>query len=445
MSEILQADKQQAPASQPQLKAAASPATQLSTARQVALKAVAFRMADSVGASGGGKAGAQMGATHEAESTAPADIAREGFQGAARELPFRAEMEKSFGVSFADVRVYTDAHAQNATHKLGAHAYTVGNQIAFASASPDKALIAHELTHVLQQTGKGPAKKSDGGNGGDGGIDTSGEAEAEHVEAAVASGKSATSALGGAEAGHDHAGGATAHGPARKETGAKPARSSKFGMGMTFSTAGLEKSYEYTLWEQHPPIEIPIPAVPGLNFMVEPSVKVKLTGAVNWKEKNISCGLGVEGNVGVGFSYGNSAVASLYGVMEAKASGGFEYKKSDADWEFAGGIGLSTNFRVGCKLAGVLDYGFEFGKCEIGKVTGVSWKNGHFEKDKIGWEWGEKPKEFFTAIKAGIEKAKKLLSMAADAAKRVKDGAVNTAVGAYNTGAAAVHWVSSWF
>jgi predicted SprT family Zn-dependent metalloprotease len=63
------------------------------------------------------------------------------------------QMETSFGTSFSDVRVH---HGHEAT-MLGANAFTNGNDIHFAPGqyqphSPTgQELIAHELTHVVQQ------------------------------------------------------------------------------------------------------------------------------------------------------------------------------------------------------------------------------------------------------------------------------------------------------
>ena len=404
---------------------------QLKAARKVARKSVALNaLADSL-AGGGVAAGNDMAVARKTAS----DVADEGFAGAAHEVPYRAEMESSFGADFSGVKAYSDGPARKASTDLGAEAYAAGDQVAFNSANPDKATVAHELTHVLQHTGgAGVQRKS---NDGDGGIETSGEAPADMVEAAVKSGKPASSVLGSGPA----AGGA---GPARK---GRPALEggSNFGMGMSFSPEGMEKSYTYKLWEQHPPIEIPIPAVPGLNFMVEPSVVLKAAGGIDWKKDALKAAMGIEGGVGLGFSYGNASIASLYGIMEAKAFGGFEYEKSAHEWELTGAISLSTNFKVGVKLAGgMLDYGFEFGKCDIGKLTGISFKNGHFEKDKLGWEWGEKPKEFFAAIKAAINKAKELLAMGAQAARAVLDGAKAGATAVWNAGASAVDYLTSW-
>ena len=435
MSENDQAERSSTPAQAPARKADSTftPAQQLYVAKKIARSA----LADSL--EGGGKAAGEGMAKNAEVARKPADIAAEGFSGGAGEIPHRKEMEESFGQDFGHVKAYTDGNAAKASNELGAHAYAVGDQVAFGSNTPDKATVAHELTHVMQHTGTGPARKAS--SGGSDGIDISGEGEAEAVEAAVASGKPARSVWEGDGGGAKGTGQA---GPARKANGGRPALDSKFAMGMTFSTEAIEKTYEYTIWQMKPPIEIPIVAVPGLNFMVEPSVKAKLAGAANWKEKNVSVGLGIEGNVGVGFSYGNSAVAALYGIMEAKANGGFEYKKSDKSWELAGSIGLSTNFKVGVKLAGgILDYGFEFGKCEIGKLTGISWKNGKLEKT-MDWEWGDKPKEFFAAIKAAIDKAKRILAAGAEVAKKTWNTAKAAGSAVYNAGRDAINWVTSW-
>ncbi len=71
----------------------------------------------------------------------------------------RTRLEPRFGVSFADVRVHDDDHAAASAREINAHAYTRGRDIVFAPGRyrPRTAgglrLLAHELTHVLQQTG----------------------------------------------------------------------------------------------------------------------------------------------------------------------------------------------------------------------------------------------------------------------------------------------------
>jgi len=67
------------------------------------------------------------------------------------------EMNTSFGVHFSDVRIHNDNEAVNLNNELSAQAFTYGNDIYFNKGkyNPEnkegKFLLAHELTHVLQQ------------------------------------------------------------------------------------------------------------------------------------------------------------------------------------------------------------------------------------------------------------------------------------------------------
>lgn len=76
----------------------------------------------------------------------------------------RGSMEVSFQTGFADVRVHTDESASSLNRALGARAFTVGTDIAFAAGeyrpgtTNGDQLIAHELAHTIQQrSGGGPA------------------------------------------------------------------------------------------------------------------------------------------------------------------------------------------------------------------------------------------------------------------------------------------------
>lgn len=70
----------------------------------------------------------------------------------------REFMEPRFGRDFSSVRVHFDAAAGQSAHEVNADAYTVGNDMVFgagrfAPGTPDgRRLIAHELTHVAQQS-----------------------------------------------------------------------------------------------------------------------------------------------------------------------------------------------------------------------------------------------------------------------------------------------------
>ena len=70
-------------------------------------------------------------------------------------------MERSFGHDFGGVQVHNDARAADSARSVNALAYTTGNHVVFGSGQYAPAtrggqkLIAHELTHVLQQQKSG--------------------------------------------------------------------------------------------------------------------------------------------------------------------------------------------------------------------------------------------------------------------------------------------------
>lgn len=72
----------------------------------------------------------------------------------------RAFFEPRFGHDLSHVRVHTDGHAQQSARDVNALAYTVGSHVVFdagryAPYSTDgQRLLAHELTHVVQQSTK---------------------------------------------------------------------------------------------------------------------------------------------------------------------------------------------------------------------------------------------------------------------------------------------------
>jgi hypothetical protein len=73
------------------------------------------------------------------------------------DAPTRAFFEPRFGYDFSHVRVHTDAKAAESATATNALAFTVGEHIAFASGQyapgmgMGRQLLAHELTHVVQQ------------------------------------------------------------------------------------------------------------------------------------------------------------------------------------------------------------------------------------------------------------------------------------------------------
>ena len=73
----------------------------------------------------------------------------------------RAFMEPRFGHDFSKVRVHTDQRATQSAASVNALAYTVGQHIVFGAGQfapttgTGKTLLAHELTHVVQQASTG--------------------------------------------------------------------------------------------------------------------------------------------------------------------------------------------------------------------------------------------------------------------------------------------------
>ena len=71
----------------------------------------------------------------------------------------RQQMESSIGADFSDVRIHDDSNAASMSQDLNAQAFTHDNDIYFNSGKYDTGsssgqyLLAHELTHVIQQNG----------------------------------------------------------------------------------------------------------------------------------------------------------------------------------------------------------------------------------------------------------------------------------------------------
>lgn len=99
-------------------------------------------------------------ASEASNNSAPASVERvlAGSAGRPLEASMQEDMGQRFGNDFSDVRVHSGAAAEKSARDVHANAYTVGNNIVFGANqySPDtqkgKRLLAHELTHVVQQS-----------------------------------------------------------------------------------------------------------------------------------------------------------------------------------------------------------------------------------------------------------------------------------------------------
>ncbi|MFZ1218000.1 MAG: DUF4157 domain-containing protein [Chthoniobacterales bacterium] len=82
------------------------------------------------------------------------------------EPQLRSDMESRFGHDFSRVRLHSSAAAEDSAREVNAQAYTAGHNIVFGSGrfAPEtrkgRRLLAHELTHVVQQHGGGSRANS---------------------------------------------------------------------------------------------------------------------------------------------------------------------------------------------------------------------------------------------------------------------------------------------
>lgn len=81
--------------------------------------------------------------------------------------PIRTFMEQRFGVNFGQVRIHTDDRAAQMNQQIQAKAFTQGQDIYFnrgnyqTNLPEGKKLLAHELTHTLQQSGNTIRRQED--------------------------------------------------------------------------------------------------------------------------------------------------------------------------------------------------------------------------------------------------------------------------------------------
>ncbi len=79
--------------------------------------------------------------------------------GSSMDRPTQSFMESRFGTDFSNVKIHTGTDAVQMSRELNAQAFTVGNDIYFnsgkynPSSDSGKHLLAHELTHTVQQEG----------------------------------------------------------------------------------------------------------------------------------------------------------------------------------------------------------------------------------------------------------------------------------------------------
>lgn len=393
---------------------------------QVALKPSSLQLAslqDSFGGPPGG--GTQASAT---------DVANQGFSGGGSKIPYQSEMEASFGgVDFSDVKAHTGPAAKSASGALGAQAYAMGNQVSFGTDNPSKSLVAHELTHVLQQTGGSGRRAARHGDG----IDVSGEAEANAVESAVASGRTAESALTGA---------AKAGGVARKPALNRTTTNTSGGLGTSFVIDGnaLASGASYDIWSRS--ISWPTP-IPGLNVIVNPAVQAT-GGSRIATDGAASVTVGIAGSVGIGASLGVANGVEGYITVGPSLTASATLARDAAGTQtFTLGAEIGVSGRIGVKIAGTIDLGINLFNCGLLAINAV-WSNSgsgwSWDNARSGWGPGADMVTIWDTLKSMYEGLCAVARGAVRVASAAAGAVADVAVGAYETAGDVVDWVASW-
>lgn len=114
------------------------------------------------------RAGVDMSGSFDVDENVEGQI--NSMKGGGQALPSSTQsfMESGFGQDFSNVRVHTGSDSDTLNRDIGARAFTNGPDIFLRSneynpdSSSGRELLAHELTHVVQQTGgKAQTKRSD--------------------------------------------------------------------------------------------------------------------------------------------------------------------------------------------------------------------------------------------------------------------------------------------
>jgi pyrrolidone-carboxylate peptidase len=97
--------------------------------------------------------------------SAPVSVERVlGSSGKPLEAGLRQDMGNRFGYDFSQVRVHIGSEAEQSAREVNARAYTVGQNIVFGAGEfrpqsyEGSRLLAHELTHVVQQSGQAASR-----------------------------------------------------------------------------------------------------------------------------------------------------------------------------------------------------------------------------------------------------------------------------------------------
>lgn len=309
-------------------------------------------MAQLQGGGGGPVALSRRGVAGASDATA---VARSGIEGPGGDIPHKAQMEQSFGRPFDGVRAHTGPAASAACDALGAHAFASGSDVAFADANPAPSLVAHELTHTLEQGGDVRRKRGDTSR-----INTGGEATAERVEAHVAAGGAASEVI--ADVG----------------LGDEEGIQGSFNMGISGFPLSLGVSdaqqlmVRQTVWPLFPRTVLPTPPFcptppVWLQLVVQASVQ-REGGVAAGAEPSGRVGVRLVGDVNLELAGGIPEVLSISGGVGLRGLATMGIEVSEDSWRLdAGTISLNGALIVALNVGpqALIRFEFRIGESEL--------------------------------------------------------------------------------
>ncbi|HTJ46335.1 MAG TPA: DUF4157 domain-containing protein [Kofleriaceae bacterium] len=279
-----------------------------------------FGARDGNGVASGADVAVQRAASSSSGAALPGDV--------------KDRFESSLGADLSGVRVHTGSESAEAASAVGAHAYTVGQDIhfgagKFAPADPfGLHLLAHEVAHTVQQSGGAQRMqaKLEVSTPGD-----SAEVEADRAADAMVAGQLATISGSSGVARRidryddeesqtcrpDGPGEEGAEGGEKKEgedpdiaAKVKPLKIAGLDLGLKVTKDGFSANLSKSLAFELPPV----PVCPGVSIVFEPkvtaSIGVKWTKAAGWAGE-----VGLGGAIGV-FLRGGTPFAYVQGGAE---------------------------------------------------------------------------------------------------------------------------------
>jgi len=322
----------------------------------------------------------------------PARAALAGFEGPGGALPHSAAMERSFGEDLSGVRAHTGPAARHACENLGARAYAYDGQVAFADASPDKGLVAHEVTHVLQERKAGGAPQAKGGLGSPSG---GAERQADRVQSAVESGGQASDVLAGE--------------PLAQPEGVQRFKAKDLGIQFSANTEGAATRAHFPIIPTRETPRIPIPLAPTpLVMMLYGTIGLQGSYQASANDEGeVAHKVGIWGPMRMFLSGGAPHLAEIYGSLDFTASGSGSLTMGPEGSELSlVRVDMSGGVSLGAKLgpAGAVEVRIPVAGANLFWMTfGTITSDGTV--DGFEWDWGDD-------VYAAIDRLKELYEWA---------------------------------